>query len=320
MELIYHSVDTTWSVWTTKSFEDFVEKWVIKGRFHLGVPQDVVKSFLVAEYIMAHSWYHYPLYDEALTKIAGIVEMAVKLRCRQLELPLTARDKNGTARKMRLVKLMDAIVTKEPGKEMDFILHHMRRVRNIVAHPEHFGYAGGTQWHIMLHCVNLLNMLFMSEAKCIAHNEEKKRVNELLKKSFPGCSILYLEEKRYLVENVHITLALDPGGAWRYLLIAHPLYIDLKQSFKAQSYLPLFCYEVKNLRIENEMLIAEPVQGEALIKIEPTTEIANLEVYNRYIKAKASASAIDIHIFESATSHEPKLAESEMYYRYGELF
>jgi hypothetical protein len=60
----YHEPDNTWTIWVD-NFDDFARRWVFKGRFHQDAPKDVVKSYRVAEYIMAHSRYHYPLYDGA---------------------------------------------------------------------------------------------------------------------------------------------------------------------------------------------------------------------------------------------------------------
>lgn len=311
----YHQPDETWTIWV-KTYEEFVSRWVIKGRFHKRVPEDVVKSFLIVEYIMAHSWYHYPLYDEALTKIAGIVEMSIKLRCSELNLPLTAPDKKGVEKKLRLEKLIDAILLREPGKDLDSALHHMRRVRNIVAHPEQYGFTGGTQWHLVRHCVNILNTLFMPEKKCTVHADEKKRVNTLLSNFFPACSVLHTGGKKFLVENVHIVLALDPGTDWRYLLVAHPVYNDLEKTFKEQAYLPLFCFEVKDLVIVDRSVKATLAEEHAEIFIEGTSHPADMEVYNRFNAARTAANVHDRYIFDNATVHQPKLDGSEMNYRY----
>jgi len=75
----WYRPDELWKIFPSiKSRKDFMRNWVIWGNFHSGVPKDILNSFETAEYIMAHAWYHWPMYDAALVKVLGILEMAVK--------------------------------------------------------------------------------------------------------------------------------------------------------------------------------------------------------------------------------------------------
>jgi hypothetical protein len=64
--MINHETDTI-----LHSFEGTVEYHAsrnqcdIMGKFHYLVPEDVIKSLKDAEYIMVHSYYHYPVCHDA---------------------------------------------------------------------------------------------------------------------------------------------------------------------------------------------------------------------------------------------------------------
>lgn len=66
----WYTADEIWSSYTTsKTREAYAQNWVVRGYFHAGVPEDVKAAYVTVEYLMALAWYHYPLYDEAMTKL-----------------------------------------------------------------------------------------------------------------------------------------------------------------------------------------------------------------------------------------------------------
>jgi hypothetical protein len=315
----YHQPDNTWTIWV-KSYEEYAKRWIIKGRFHKEVPEDVVKSYKVAEYIMAHAWYHYPMYDEALIRIAGIFEMAIKLRTEQLNLPLRAPDKQGKLREIHLYKLITALCEKEEGKELGDYLNHLRRIRNIVAHPDRYGFSGGNIWHVVQNCVNVLNRIFLHEERWISCVQEKQRVTHIASSCFGNCGILEINSQRYLVENSQITLALPFQNEWRYLLITHPVYADLPRALVDHKFLPVFCIEIADVFIQDSIFSARILENDQLLRIEPTSHPSNIATYEKYLNDKKNASVFDQHLLITATDHQQPLEESAMCYKYvGEM-
>ena len=87
-------------------FDTYCVKSVVKGLFHPSVPKDVIDAYEVAEYMMAHAYYHWPLYDESFTKLLLITEMAIKIRCVHFGIPVEEKRKNGTLRDRHLEQLI----------------------------------------------------------------------------------------------------------------------------------------------------------------------------------------------------------------------
>ena len=50
--------DPRWDIYNIDSKEEYENRVVVKGFFHHDVPEDVVKEFRTAEYLMAHGWYY----------------------------------------------------------------------------------------------------------------------------------------------------------------------------------------------------------------------------------------------------------------------
>ena len=118
----YHVPDNRWQIFGMDNFANYVEKAVVKGQFHPSVPADIVEAYKMAEYMMAHAYYHYPLYHEALSKVLRIIEMAVKFRCQQIKINLTqiAKRKGKQEEGKRVLKhLMDDIAKAEPVKKLE---------------------------------------------------------------------------------------------------------------------------------------------------------------------------------------------------------
>src|SRR4051812_32380391 len=115
--LPYHKPDSIWEIFGGATFPEYCEKYVTKGEFHPNVPEDIVNSYKVVEYIMAHSYYHYPMYDEAITKILLVFEMAIKQRCSQLGIELKT-DKN---KYHNLQYLINQLCKKESTKNISEI-------------------------------------------------------------------------------------------------------------------------------------------------------------------------------------------------------
>jgi hypothetical protein len=76
------------------------------------------KSFVPCKHIAAQAYYHYPLCDEEASKALRIMELAVKLKCKQLKISLIRFAATSTRAKKpqakRLFQLMNEIVAADP--------------------------------------------------------------------------------------------------------------------------------------------------------------------------------------------------------------
>lgn len=160
LEMEFHEPDPTWDIWNCKSFEQYLEQYLVRGNFHKGVPKDVVDSFKTVENLIAHAYYHYPMYDEALSKVLRTLEMAARIKCKKLGIRTESKKKNGQSSPIPFGQLITSITKAEPEKELKFSLDSFRHLRNSLMHPERNSYMGGLSIAAIIRSVNSLNELF----------------------------------------------------------------------------------------------------------------------------------------------------------------
>lgn len=167
--------DTRWELFNINSQEDFIDNYVVTGKFHEQVPEDIVTAFETVSYLMVHSYYHWPMMDEAMTKALLVMEMAVKLKAKQGNIDLeTVPNKKGKKTSKILKKLIDEVCE---VNNLIFLIRdfdRVRTIRNSRMHPDRHNYMGALgkpKGNIMLF-INIINFLFM----------ERKYIEQLIEK------------------------------------------------------------------------------------------------------------------------------------------
>jgi hypothetical protein len=51
----WYEADERWSIFGVKNRAEYVQHYVLEGRFHDDVPEDLVKAYQTAEHLMAHA-------------------------------------------------------------------------------------------------------------------------------------------------------------------------------------------------------------------------------------------------------------------------
>lgn len=310
----YHTPDPTWNTWCD-SYEVFVENWVVKGRFHPSVPENVIKNFTVAEYIMAHSWYLYPMYDEAMNTIVGIIEWVVKHKCTDLEIPVRFTDDIGNIKEKTLQELISELHKKEPSKQLNAHLEWARHLRNTISHPTGYGFAGGTIVHAVREGVNILNQLFIPETELNLFLLERQKMASHIKSFSKGAWVLEYNGSSFLVEKCKVTRAVKAKGSWHYLLSAYPLYKNLTASLQQHSYQPMHLLDVIEIKVKQKTLEAKLSTGQPAF-IKPLTLESHKVAYHNHTSAWQKADRIDKLTYQHSCLQDIEMAEGEMLYRY----
>lgn len=125
-----------------KNKKEYVDKFVIKSRFNSNVNDDIIKGYRTAQYLMAHAYFHYPMYDEAVLKILGIFEMSIKLRSKELGNSVEVVSNNGKRKSKNLGVLINELNRYEYPKTFIEKLHYIREMRNSQVHQDRYGFGG----------------------------------------------------------------------------------------------------------------------------------------------------------------------------------
>ena len=164
--------DSRWSLWKCSNYQDFANKFLIVGKFHSDVPEDIINSYAIVEKLMEYSYYCYELYDEAFSKLTRIFEMAVKLRGEEIGIEYP---------KNRFISLKRRITDLAQSTNPDLLKEWQRAkdIRNVYAHPGRHSFAGPIgKFGVFHHIINIINRVFKNinffkEIECFSPLEDR---------------------------------------------------------------------------------------------------------------------------------------------------
>lgn len=299
MKLPYHHQDVRWKYLGAKDYNMYLKWYVVKGHFHSLVPKDVVESYSVAEYMMAHSWYHYPLYSEAFSKLLLIIEMAVKLRCQQLDIPLLALNKKkGREEAKRLELLMADLCKAEPEKGLEHQFKAARKLRNSMMHPKQHTYSGGMTRNTILAMVVMLNKMFLPRQLWRSFQQQLEFINRHWTTFHNGLFVLQYNNQRCLIEGIDINAALPNEDNWMYHVIARPVLLNIGEQMATHRYDPQIMLTLTHMEFENAELRALDSQSNLPVVVTPSDHPDNIAVYHKFTAEKEAASEDDRMIYE----------------------
>lgn len=316
----YHIVDERWKLFGYNTFEEYLKSFVYVGKFHQLVPKEIVESYKVIEYIMAHAYYYYPLYDEAILKILMLMEMAVKTRCKQLSIPLSYSVQKSNGLKdipKDYNQLINDCTALEPLKSIKENLHSLRNSRNYSAHKDTYSYSGAVGAPAIIRCINLINTLFLAESTIQLMKKKVKSIKQKFDELAAYVLVLNYQNKKYLLEKVIVEQSINLANGWRYLLICYPIILNIDEEIKAHKYSMPIVLEIDGLIISENDITGIEYNTRQPIAITKSEHPQDVSKYKDFIKAKKSNSITDLSIYDLCLKHE--VAKNEAYFLYKNL-
>lgn len=297
--LPYHEPDSIWlSFQGITDFESFISKLVMVGQFHQNVPEAVTKSYRIAEHLMAYSWYHYPVIDKALVKLLRTMELAIKLRCEQLKIPLHTQDAKANKRKKNLNSLIDDLKKTEPDKEIIDILHWLRGVRNYLMHPERETLFGTIALNHIRQCLIMYNALFLSNDFFLRNKKKLEEVKLLLKEVTRDLCILEHTGHRYIVYEADIIEAYEVDSKWFFLFSAKAVPNDFSAMLAKDCYPTPITYMITDIKISNNEITGIVTECEEPFILSINTHPQNMETYSLFEDAKRQMTDHQEYLFQ----------------------
>lgn len=202
----WYKPDTRWEIWDITSKEQFAEKFVVEGKFHSQVPKDIAEAFETVTYLMAHAYFYYPIYDDAMNKALLIMEMAVKLKAEQLNIDLkTPPNKKRVVYDKKLFQIIDEVCEHSHLSFLKPEFLRVKKIRNSRMHPKKhtvMGAMGFTNGNAMLF-INLINKLFLQKETLLSIAEKEQELRNQIQRFRDGKFILHFENKSILVWKIY---------------------------------------------------------------------------------------------------------------------
>ncbi len=310
---IYNVPDTRWELYC-HSYDYYLNKYVFKSKFISEVPEDILKDYETVEHLLAHAWYYYPMYDEGFKKLLGIVEMAVKFRCEQLEISLDLELKNGNKRRKSLNQLMNELHKKEPEKNLKFAFEKARKIRNHYAHPERHSFVGAIAQLGIPHVINTINSVFSTTEAFVSALECQEELDIKIEHFENGCFIMEYNNKRFLVHTINSIESWRVKVDWISFWIIHPITLNPKEELENHRYTYPIHIGLKNVEISEESIIAIDVATGNQIQITHSNNKKDLDVRKEYLNIRSVVSMENINIYLAAL--DQKLGEELTKHRY----
>jgi hypothetical protein len=300
----YYEPDDRWEMYSITNKEQFEQQFVVKGYFHAGVPNDVKDAFTTVEYLLAHSYYYWPMYDEAFNKVLRLLEMAIKQKA----------IKEGVQVKTKSFdKLIKEICKESYHDRLRNDLQRARKIRNDQVHADSNSYSGaigGKGKNIQLF-VNIINELFRDENWLISQFEKQQAIQEQLK-AFEN-SLLVLENNvpAILVTDILRFRILDET----LFLVLNPVLRNTKKSLEEHKYSNPIAIAFSNFEFQGKSLIGTSTENHE-IKIYKTDKVENILQLANHIKEFNSESQTDRSLYEYYINNEASWSLVKLEYNY----
>mgnify|MGYP005988690995 CR=1 FL=1 len=306
-----------WDLFGINSREEFVVRHVVEGKFHKDVPEDISKSFVTVSYLLAHSYYHLPMFDEAFSKALLIMEMAVKLKAKQLNIDLKLpANKKGVVYDKKLSKIIDEICLND---ELSFLkpdFDRARNLRNRKMHPDRHSFAGTfslADSNIRLFG-NIINLLFLEKEALKALHKDIKQMETKLSPFKKGLQVLEFQNKKILIDGFHMFKYRDFNNIKLLMFFVNPLTTKVHEQFVEHKFPKPLIITFTDFKINKDSIEGVDLDNKSM-KIYTDDKEQNLKTYADYIIGMSKVSESDIHLFSSSNSGTALWKMEEIIYK-----
>lgn len=283
--LEFHTPDIRWDGFGCPNYESYLKTYLIRSKFHNKVPEDVLKAYETIEYLMAHAYYFYPMYDEAQSKMFRTVEMALKHRCQALGIETTKQvtKKDGTLGIYNLGfrALIKKIQEQEPQKNLQPVLDVLCELRNYAMHPQYNSYYGPMGIPSIKAGINSINTLFADPLYFALLKNLYSKTQEIISAFRNRPLIMELFENPRMLHDIEIVDTFSGDKENVYCMLIHPV-MKVKNLQERPSFIPPTVLYVKDLAIKDGAFRGVDLLSGKPFAIYSTDHPENLDVYQGY--------------------------------------
>lgn len=295
--MYYYKPDARWDLYV-KTRKEFVKQFVVIGKFHDKVPEGIVKSFETVSYLLAHSYYHWPMFDEAMSKVLLIMEMAIKIKASELDISTQKTTKNNRKSKKRLVDIINDVFK---VKELMFLkpdFDRARNFRNIKMHPDKHSFMGALSLaHANAHLfVNVINLLFLEKTILENITTNQKKLEQQLIVFKNKLFVLEFNDTKILIVDVHTLKYVESSNNKLLMLYINPVFTKVHEVFVEKKYPDPLVITLKNFNINQDRIEGIDIKNKH-VNIYPTEKLENIIKWRKYIEDLNLVSNEDIDIY-----------------------
>lgn len=188
-----------------ETYESFLKVMTTEIWLKPEVHEDVHNSFRVIKKLIEHSYYEYEFYDVAVTKALMTLEMALKIRYKEInEEDWDRKTKKGEPKR----DLNNLINWFKDNKYFEIedsdYLKKVKNIRNYFAHPNKFGFGGPIMGQWIEHPMDLINDIYENIELRKKRFIENENISQKLQQFLPEGSVLQIGQKEEIIYLAHL--------------------------------------------------------------------------------------------------------------------
>lgn len=305
MQENFYKPDPLWEIFGIYSKEDFYQKIPIKPKFHNNVPKDIIEEFKTIEYLMVLSYHHVVFLDEAVTKSLVAIEIAFKLKAKELKIPLVVKNKNGKSSDKKLFQLTEEVLNKIGLSLLQPEFNRTRSMRNSKVHKERHTFMGviGNPINNIILIINLINYLFLEILEIKNTLKEENKFKSQLSNFQHKPMVLELERKRILIESIPIFKYIKFKDTKLVVLVIEPIINNAHKIITENPSRKPLLLTLKDFTI-NHIFIKGLDLKENPVSIAFTNKEENSKVFNIFSKEKQKVDEINLFVYDEAINKD----------------
>jgi len=280
----YHRPDERWGLWGINSYDEFIQKFMVIGKFHKGIPPEIIEEYKVVERLLCYSYYHFPLLDEAFSKVTRIFEAAVKLRMEELEIPA----KKGYESLYDKIKKIEPFISTTLFEEWIAA----KEQRNTFAHPTAGSLKGIIHFRGLFQMVNIINTVFLDKNKI---DESEGLLSNLKNESDhfrDGLFKFKFGDKNYLIWSLVPYSCFETQSILKSFWVVNPVLTYFPQTLEKLDFSFPIALRLANLKITKDSFEAENLASGQKVYATLTNDPRNLDLLKRHKELVESSELI----------------------------
>lgn len=308
--------DSYWGVFGIKTKSDFNSKINIESKFHSNVPKDIVSNFETAIYLLNFSYYHFKLLDEAVTKILVTLELAVKLKAKELLISLKNEpNKRGYRSDKRYQTLIKETITKNNQLYLKPDFERARSMRNNRIHIDRHFFMGVLGYPIknIMCFMNLINQLFLDSCIIDDINKNQAKITLLVERLKNDLCVLEFNGTKILIDNIYKAQYFNDGNVKFLILFVNPVINEPIKYFSNKVLKEPLMVVLTEIVLTENTIEGVDFLGEK-VKVYKSTKNENKVTYKKYQNELKNVPSRDLDIYEAILLKEyPWMMEKVIY-------
>lgn len=294
--------DRRWAIWKCNSHEEYLAKFFIKGKFSPEVPDVIRTSYEIVERLISYSYFHFPMIEEAVSKMTRIFEMAVRLRADALGIKC-----NKLYDYLNKLKEQTEV---DPDVEIEW--YRLREMRNYYAHQDSQSYSGPAPLMLIYPMLNTVNRLFYPQSLF----EDCYKNTAILTNDFQnfknGIFILEMDKLKRLVTCAQPYFISPSRGKTLWKLT--PVGISFPQTLDEYFDFNPIILRLEELHIEHEIIIGIDSISQSKVKIYSTEIECNIAAAEKFKQSQVTAEEIVMSLHTHNTKYHRYLEKQKFIY------